>query len=143
MRDGVYLVLYLVFDSCLTPVLYYLGIERNRDRMRNFLSDNVVRTTFFVKKMICPKTRVNVNDVQEVEQVEVQEVGQNEVQEFEDNEGQEEGQFACYEGEQGEVHEEFHDEDQEVGQFDCYEGEQGEVHEEVHDEDQEVGHEEV
>ena len=59
-------------DSCFTPVLYYVGIESNRERLRNFISDRAVMTTFFSKKMTYLKTKVNGNDVQEVEQVEVQ-----------------------------------------------------------------------
>ena len=66
-----------------------MGIESNRERMRNFLRDTVVMTTFFAKKMICLKTKVGVNDVQGVGQVEVQEVGRNEVQEFGQDEVQE------------------------------------------------------
>ena len=31
-------VLYLVLDSCCTPLLYYVGIESNRERMTNFLA---------------------------------------------------------------------------------------------------------
>ena len=76
--EGVYLVLYLVLDSCFTPVLYYVGIESNRERMRNFLSDTAVMMVLFVEKMTCRNKKVVPVDA---DSEEVQEVGQMEVQE--------------------------------------------------------------
>ena len=39
--EGRNVVLYMVLESCCTPVLYFVGIESNRERMRNFLRDRV------------------------------------------------------------------------------------------------------
>ena len=85
-------------DSCFTPVLYYVGIESNRERMRSFLSDRAVMMILFVKKMTCRNKRVDPVDAQDVDLKEVQDVEQIEVQELESDEVQEEVQEEIQEG---------------------------------------------
>ena len=77
--DGNNAVLYLVLESCCTPVLYYVGIESNRKRIRNCLRDGARMTANLVKKMNCLKCNVGPEEVQEVEMEEAQKLGQNEV----------------------------------------------------------------
>ena len=82
--DGNNVVLYMVLESCCTPVLYYVGIESNRKRMRNCLRDGARMTATLVKKMNCLKSKVGPQEVQEVEVEEAQNLGQEEVLEVQE-----------------------------------------------------------
>ena len=85
----------MVLEACCSPVLYYVGIESNREKMRNFLRERAGMTTNLVNKMNCLNSKVGPQEVQGIELEEVQDVGQDEVLE----EGHEEVQEVEDEGE--------------------------------------------